>query len=260
MALDKITNGSHPQNPLVHGCPTPLKIVIVGAGMGGMSAAIGLRRNDHQVETDAAIHLAPNANDLLRCWGIFAETFGANGNGWSNTTTTRDDKLEEFVLAKDGHRPPAVLLRASNVLNVQSEAAAGTLEDGMVVGADGVYAVNRDKVQNKYRLFSFRKAAFRFVVPKEAAEENLVTAPLVVANNTLSIWYSEKRRVVIYPCNYNLSLKFVCIHPDTESHAVQIFKIYKDFDPAVKQLISKTKDKLALIGDAAHPFTSWKCS
>jgi hypothetical protein len=55
----------------------------------------------------------------------------------------------------------------------------------------------------------------------------------------------------------------------------QVLKVYKDFDPALKQLISKvdeselkvwqlldmeklpswTKAKLALLGDAAHPFT-----
>ncbi|KAI1639469.1 hypothetical protein F4809DRAFT_638501 [Biscogniauxia mediterranea] len=245
MVIDKITNGSHPQNPPVHDCPAPLKIVIVGAGMGGISAAIGLRRNGHHVEvcfqlfshtfqdflwqkplvsstsnlglpaeTGAAIHLAPNANGLLRCWGIFAETFGANGNDWSNTITTRDDKLKEFALAKDGQRPPPVLHTASKVINVQPEAAMGTLEDGI-----GWQSAPME-FQNKYRLFSSKKAAFRFLVPKKAADEDLVTTPLVVANNTLSMWYSEERGVVIYPCNYIISLNFVCIHPDTESHAV----------------------------------------
>jgi 2-polyprenyl-6-methoxyphenol hydroxylase-like FAD-dependent oxidoreductase len=59
-----------------------------------------------------------------------------------------------------------------------------------------------------------------------------------------------------------------------EGKMEQVLEIYKDFDPALKQLISKadpaqlkvwqlmdmeklsslTKGKLALIGDAAHPF------
>lgn len=44
-------------SPLVDEHPTPLKIVIVGAGIGGLSAALSLRRNGHQVEVNS---LAPN--------------------------------------------------------------------------------------------------------------------------------------------------------------------------------------------------------
>ena len=65
-----------------------LKILIVGAGIGGLTAAIALRKQGHHVqifeqsrfatETGAALHLAPNANGILRRLGIFPEDFGAN--------------------------------------------------------------------------------------------------------------------------------------------------------------------------------------
>ena len=74
---------------LVHDGPTqPLQIVIAGAGIGGLTAAIYLRRQGHRVvvleqsrfanEIGAAVHLAPNCNGILKRIGIEAENFGAN--------------------------------------------------------------------------------------------------------------------------------------------------------------------------------------
>ena len=39
-----------PESPLVDEHSSPLKVAIVGAGIGGLSAALGLRRNGHEVE------------------------------------------------------------------------------------------------------------------------------------------------------------------------------------------------------------------
>lgn len=65
-----------------------LHIIIIGAGIGGLTAAIYLRKQGHHVtlleqsrfanEVGAAMHLAPNANGLLRRVGLFAEEIGAN--------------------------------------------------------------------------------------------------------------------------------------------------------------------------------------
>ncbi|KAF2647736.1 FAD/NAD(P)-binding domain-containing protein [Lophiostoma macrostomum CBS 122681] len=56
----------------------PLKIIVVGAGLGGLAAAIALTRAGHYVEVyekslfhnevGAAIHLAPNATRILQPW------------------------------------------------------------------------------------------------------------------------------------------------------------------------------------------------
>jgi 2-polyprenyl-6-methoxyphenol hydroxylase-like FAD-dependent oxidoreductase len=44
------------------------------------------------------------------------------------------------------------------------------------------------------------------------------TVPLVSQQDTLTIWFADDRRVVMYPCQDNQWLNFVCIHPDDESH------------------------------------------
>lgn len=68
-----------------------LRITIVGAGIGGLSAALALRQvpnGSHKItlleqtayssEAGAAIHMAPNANGLLKRLGVRAEDAGAN--------------------------------------------------------------------------------------------------------------------------------------------------------------------------------------
>jgi 2-polyprenyl-6-methoxyphenol hydroxylase-like FAD-dependent oxidoreductase len=84
---------------------SPLRILIAGAGIGGLTAAVALGQQGHEVtvrirrcklretiankkqifeqsefanETGAAIHLAPNCNGILRRLGLFAEKIGAN--------------------------------------------------------------------------------------------------------------------------------------------------------------------------------------
>ena len=65
-----------------------LNITVVGAGIGGFTAAIALREQGHNVtvlesskfsnETGAAIHMTPNSNGVLRRLGIMIENVGAN--------------------------------------------------------------------------------------------------------------------------------------------------------------------------------------
>lgn len=65
-----------------------LKILIAGAGIAGLSAAIGLRQQGHRVhifeqssfarEAGAAVHIAPNANGVLKRLGIRTEDIEAN--------------------------------------------------------------------------------------------------------------------------------------------------------------------------------------
>ncbi|KAF7516112.1 hypothetical protein PCG10_002450 [Penicillium crustosum] len=64
----------------------PLDVLIIGAGIAGLSAAIALGKQGHRVvileksaflrETGAAMHLPPNCTALLRWMGIDPTEFG----------------------------------------------------------------------------------------------------------------------------------------------------------------------------------------
>ncbi|KAJ5339248.1 hypothetical protein N7452_005976 [Penicillium brevicompactum] len=66
----------------------PLKVIVVGAGLGGLGAAIALNRAGHDVqvieqsgflnEVGAAIHVAPNATRILKGWECDLELLQAS--------------------------------------------------------------------------------------------------------------------------------------------------------------------------------------
>lgn len=153
---------------------TPLTILIAGAGIGGLTAAIALRQQGHDVkifeqsrlatESGAAIHLAPNSNGVLRRLGIIAESFGSNpANRFSDVThegqvmrtmNLRESSsmwqhswlfahrihlhsaLKEAAMAEDGKGSPAQLYTASRVRSVDEQNAVVSLENGEEIRGD----------------------------------------------------------------------------------------------------------------------------
>ncbi len=157
----------------------------------------------------------------------------------------------------------------------------------------------RKYIKGDVQPFGSGKAAFRFLLPREVAMADQATAHLAMRDGALMMWFGPEKRVVMYPCNDNSLLNFVCIHPDTESHeyvsscdaadrpaatsrdwntrgsTVQLLKVFSAFDPALLSLMSKADPdtlrvwrlmdmaklptwcagRMALLGDAAHPFT-----
>ncbi|OQE12794.1 hypothetical protein PENFLA_c062G08054 [Penicillium flavigenum] len=309
----------------------PLKVLIVGAGIGGLTAAIALRNQGHDIqifekshlatETGAAIHLAPNSNGLLQRLGIFAEQFGANPMERLTEYSATGELQREIDLTESNkkwqlpwllaHRIDlhnnlkkiattatkthnAIPLRTgSRIAQVDAETATIMLEDGsqfegdVVLGADGVHSVTRHAVPGgQVRAECRGKSAFRFLVSKEAAVNDPITAKLVQHPGELSIWYGRDSRIIMYPTSHNTVLNFVMIHPEKESatdtdgswgqqgNLEKMLQIFDGFDPTILRLLGKADPqsvkvwklldmdlipqwhhhRLALLGDAAHPF------
>lgn len=82
-----LVNGAGLVNGTSHTARTGLNVLIAGAGIGGLAAAIALRQRGHHVEVfeqssfaneiGAAIHLTPNTMGVLRHLGIDPRDSGA---------------------------------------------------------------------------------------------------------------------------------------------------------------------------------------
>lgn len=163
-----------------------LNITIVGAGIGGFSAAIFLRRQGHNVtlveqsrfanEVGAAVHLAPNANGLLLRMGLKAEDIGAvpcnlistsrpnlelvfkaevwkQSHRWQHSwllghRVDLHSELKRLATMEEGKGPPVILRTSSKVASVSTDGAV-TLTSGEQIRADVV--VGADGVHSKTR-------------------------------------------------------------------------------------------------------------
>ncbi|KEZ43308.1 hypothetical protein SAPIO_CDS4752 [Scedosporium apiospermum] len=297
--------------------PEPLQVVIVGAGIAGLSAAIFLREQGHKItvlersrfanEVGAALHIAPNSHGLLKRIGIYAHhingTLMRSVTEYDMSNTLKRDvdltennklwqhewslihrvhlheELKRRATSTEYHGYPVELRTACPVIEVDPASATATLEGGELVrgdvllGADGVKSVTRSKlVGGDIKPKPSGKNAFRFLVPRQTALDDPVTRDFATRDGQLIIW----------------QLNFVCIHPREESQSAEIaegewnlsvrkdrlLEVYKDFHPSIVALLNKAdadslkvwelldmdalptwvEDRLALLGDAAHPF------
>ncbi|RSL46606.1 hypothetical protein CEP53_010276 [Fusarium sp. AF-6] len=245
----------------------PLKVLVVGAGdlgIGGLTAALGLRQQGHQVtlfershlakETGAAIHLAPNCHGILRRFGVFPETFGANPvNGvteydaagklkfdndlskalriWQHPWVLSHrvqlhEELKKLAVSSEGPGTPAVLQTSSQVVDVDPSTATVKLADGssisgdLVLGADGVSSITRQIVVGpNVKPYGSGKSAFRFMIPCETIGKNPITKEFLDHQGYLTMWMGDDRRLIMYPCSNNTVMNFVGIHPSEISAA-----------------------------------------
>ncbi|KAL6704163.1 hypothetical protein ACN47E_008723 [Coniothyrium glycines] len=310
----------------------PLKVIIVGAGLGGLGAAIAFTKAGHDVEiferssfhneVGAAIHLAPNATRVLTAWGLDLDAMDPsicdhlsiwNAQGKFIATPAVTSQLQEKLKINDvwllvhrvdlhnalrekaeagfGGRKPKIHLSCA-VDSVNPSSGKVVLADGrelhadLIIGADGVHSRTVQKVcDEEQKKKSTGQNCFRFLVPVDKLRADPLTKELIdkTGLRSLNAFNTPNRRLIMYPCRAGTLMNIVFFYPESPDEDTvesswlnsgnhdDLMAQVKEFSPGLQKLCSMAEDlklwslasrdpppkfhheRLALIGDAAHP-------
>ncbi|CAO2650992.1 Nn.00g092890.m01.CDS01 [Neocucurbitaria sp. VM-36] len=230
----------------------PLDIVIVGAGIGGLAAAIGLLQEGHNVrilekskfanEVGAALALPSNLNGPLAKLDLDPDQFGANREDF-RTFFTKDGHL---MFEQDLRNFPARLVHrvdfhealrlaavsrgaeihlSSQVTFVDPDSGTVTLGTGeiftadAIIGADGIHSVVRKYVAPAAREPEpFLRSMFRMLIPCSRLAASTQCKAFLDPPGKMSIFTSEDgRRTVCYPCRSNTIMNVGALFPSSMS-------------------------------------------
>ncbi|RYP11133.1 hypothetical protein DL765_007882 [Monosporascus sp. GIB2] len=229
------------------GCLVQFRVVVVGAGIGGLSAAIALANRGHSVLVLESTSKASrchqprgNAEGVLQVndsacvpldgieltkWdtGELVTRTAANPVGKQNAIHHGDMQLALLARAKQldnieirlGARVVDVDIGANAVLLSNGERVGGDL----IIAADGVKSTIKPKVcpPEAAKAQPSGEAAYRFTLPRELLESDEELLSLV-QRPWATRWDGPSRHVVAYPVRNHQLLNVVLIHPD-DGHA-----------------------------------------
>ncbi|KAJ5405126.1 hypothetical protein N7465_006410, partial [Penicillium sp. CMV-2018d] len=250
----------------------PLDVLVIGAGIAGLSAAIALGKQGNRIvileksaflrEAGAAIHLPPNCTAVLRWMGIDPLDFGGTlmrevhcyglGGNMKYKKEFADIRhlwQAEFYLVHrvDLHNhlkkralETATLHTQCKIIDADLEGAHPSviLEDGrifnadLLLGADGIH-----------------------LLPTEELKKYEDTLDFVKDPGVLVEWASDDRRLVAYPCSdnqvFNVCAFMRSTQTKTDTHLggsqatgakATIVNAFSEFSPGVKRIIESAED------------------
>lgn len=225
--------------------PRPLNVVVVGAGIGGLAAAVALRAIGAHVEVHeqaralarvgAGLQLAPNATAALRGLGLLESVRGVafRPTAWCSFNAA-DGALDVRVPLGDDierlygspylhvHRGDLhdVLLAAVGAISlnhrvvgvderrdrtVVSFAGGDTATADVVIGADGVHSAVRENLFGPTEATYSGLVAYRGIAPRDRVPD---VAPIAAK------WWGEDRHLVHYWVSAGRELNFVAAVPE----------------------------------------------
>ncbi|OJJ30513.1 hypothetical protein ASPWEDRAFT_716650 [Aspergillus wentii DTO 134E9] len=237
---------------------TPLEVIVVGAGIGGMAAALTLGSRGHHVtilesapkllEVGAGIQVSPNMLRIFDKWGIsdlihakdvplehihvrrwqdgsLLGTVPVNKTYGQQVVIHRAD-LHNALIDRALELPNVELRVNSTVTDVQFTPAAVTLANGsivhadIVIAADGIKSVLRGHLleDTSTKAIPTGDAAYRIMLPRSKLENDPDLKDLITEPQATR-WIGPSRHIIAYPVRNHELYNVVLLHPD--SHGVE---------------------------------------
>ncbi|MFS8665991.1 MAG: FAD-dependent monooxygenase [Limnochordales bacterium] len=293
-----------------------MRVAVVGAGIGGVAAALFLRRQGIEVdvyeqapaltEVGAGIQLGPNGAKLLHRVGLEARLREVavqpqtawNFRRWQDGRVLFSQELGARAMEQFGapyyviHRADLLDALASQVpremihlgqrcvdVRQDDDGVELTFASGLkvradvVIGADGIHSVIRDKIVQPTPPTFSKLCAYRGLVPIEKT-------PVAGQPPSVTIWLGPHRHFVHYPVSGGRLLNIVAVVP-SEEWAVESWSAdgrvedlqaeFEGWHPQLAGIIGAlesvkrwalydreplakwTFGRITLLGDAAHP-------
>jgi salicylate hydroxylase len=230
----------------------PLNIIVVGAGIGGLAVARGLRREGHNVrmcerskfakEIGAALCLGSNLDGPFKKLDFHPEQFGANQEN-IRVLCTKDghvyheqdlsDSPAKLIHRVDLHqalKEAAVSIGVEirlecQITSMDCDAGSITLDNGEVLTADVIIAA--DGLRSSMRKYIvpsapepsvFYRAMFRMLIPCSTLAASSHTKDFLDPIGKMTVFTSDDgRRIICYPCRSNTIMNTAALFPTTLS-------------------------------------------
>ncbi|KAL9566187.1 hypothetical protein ACKAV7_009721 [Fusarium commune] len=218
----------------------PLNIAVLGSGLGGLAAAISLRRQGHQVtlyerydfagEVGSNISCASNGTRFLEKWGVDIQRARpviltdmvwhdwAKGDITSQYPFDIHSELKRTATTSEGEGPPAKLLLNHKAIQVDAEKGWVKFENGLeitadlVVAADGIRSNTRAEIGVQTHATPSSSCCYRCIVPYEKLEKLGLTK--FVTRNAIEYWGGMGiEKIVMSPAGGGSMICCYCFYP-----------------------------------------------
>jgi salicylate hydroxylase len=263
----------------------PLRVAIVGAGIGGLATAIALRREGFLVEVyeraaaltevGAAIFIRPQSVKLLTDWGLaddyakYRTRFlkidvlrGANGKRLPiSLLSLNEGGYVDSVHRGDLHHhlaaqiPAEAIHLAQKCQRVQEHADfvelhftnGSTARASLVIAADGIHSAIRPLLNKDTAVFSGQKG-YRAVLPIERVKD-------LLPQHLPSMWVTRKKGAfLLLPVQNGKGVAYDALLPATQEaegswtsmvEANELIAKLAGFDPTVREIVRRTEGQIS---------------